>query len=417
MILLVLVVGLVSGSYPAFYLARLRPVLALRGELKTGKCGPRLRQGLVITQFALSIIMMISTVVAYRQMSYVRAKHLGFNKDQLVVIDINSGGTRRSYQAIKNSIGMLPPVSGVSVSSRVPGDWKGIDQITAIAQGAPPTEAHTMFFMCIDPDFLQTFQMSLVSGRNLSGEMGTDTASVIINETAVRTFGWEDPLGKEIRVPGANYQARVVGVVKDFSFESLHDRIAPLVLGHTNNPVTAIDYFTVRVRAEGMEQTLGELKKIHEQFDQTTPFEYNFLDERLNDFYRTDLRMGEIFGLSAGLTIVIACLGLFGLAAFSAEQRTKEIGVRKVLGASEAQIVFLLSRDVSKLVIIAMLIAAPIAYFFVERWLQAFAYRIDVGWMTFVLVGLGSLLIALLTVGYQAIRAALADPVEALKYE
>jgi putative ABC transport system permease protein len=166
-----------------------------------------------------------------------------------------------------------------------------------------------------------------------------------------------------------------------------------------------------------MGHSLDQLKQIHEQFDQTTPFEFNFLDERLNDFYRTDLRMGEIFGLSAGLTIAIACLGLFGLAAYSAELRTKEIGVRKVLGASGAQIVFLLSKDFSKLVIVATLIATPIAYVFVDRWLEAFAYRIDVGWMTFVIVGLGALLIALSTVGYQAIRSALANPVEALKYE
>lgn len=415
--LLMILVGLLSGSYPAFYLARLRPAAVFKGEIKGGRHAAYLRQGLVITQFALSIIMMIATTVAYKQIEYVRTKHLGFNQEQLVVIDINSGNTRRNFQTIKNEIAKLPSITSVSVSSRVPGEWKNIDQILASPEGVADDQAHTMFFMCIDQSFLRTFEMNLVAGRNLSEEMGTDTAAVIINEAAARAFGWNDPLGKEIRVPANEYRARVVGVVKDFHFQSLHEQIAPLVLGHWNNPVANIDYFIARVHTTDMAQTLVAMQNIHEQFDQVTPFEFNFLDERLNDFYQTDIRVGRIFGISALLTIAIACLGLLGLAAFTAEQRTKEIGVRKVLGASEAHIVFLLSKDFTRLVIIATLIASPFAYLALERWLQAFAYRITMGWETFALAGAAALLIALLTVFYQAIRAALANPVESLRYE
>jgi putative ABC transport system permease protein len=296
-------------------------------------------------------------------------------------------------------------------------DWKNIDQIDVVP-GEPATpQEHTAFFMCIDTDFLHTFQMRLVEGRNLLAEMGTDTASVLVNETAARTFGWEHPIGKEIHVQGYNYSPRIVGVVHDFSFESLHQKIAPLVLGHWNNPVTSIDYFTVRVRSADLAQTLNALKKIHERFDQTTPFEFNFLDDRLKDFYQADMRMGKIFALSAGMAIMIACMGVLGLVTFSAQQRTREIGVRKVLGASEGQIVYLLSKEYSHLVILATLLASPIAYLAVERWLSSFAYRVDIGWATFLLAGICALLLSLLTVGYQAIRAAAQNPAVALRYE
>ncbi len=412
--LLLFFAGLLAGGYPAFYLSQLQPATMFKRASQTGA---RLRQALVITQFALAIMMIIATAAAYRQIDFIRRKNLGFNQNQLVVIDINHGNTRRNFQTIKNEIAKLPAVKSVAVSSRVPGEWKNLDQILVTPEGAAAHEALTMFFMCIDQEFLQTFDVQLVAGRNLSEEMGADTAAVIVNEAAARALGWQDPLGKEIRAPENNYRARLAGVVKDFHFQSLHERIAPLVLGHWNNPVANIDYFTARVQGSALPQTLAALQKIHEQFDQTTPFEYNFLDERLEDFYRADIRLGKIFGLSAVLTLAIAGLGLLGLAAFTAEQRTKEIGVRKVLGASIANIIFLLSKDFAKLVMIATLIASPFAYFALQRWLQNFAYRIDLALWMFVLAGGMALLLALLTVSAQAIKAALANPVEALRYE
>jgi len=410
-----LLIGLVAGSYPALYLSRLRPALMFKEENKTG--GARLRRGLVVAQFALSIIMIVATLAARKQLEFIRTKNLGFNQDQLVVIDINSRNTRSRFAAIKNAMRKIPAVQSVSVSSRVPGEWKNLTQIEAAPEGAAETELRTMYFLGIDEDFLRTFEMNLVAGRNLSGAMGTDTSAILINETAARALGWEEPLNRELRVPAENYRARVAGVVKDFHFQSLHEPIAPLVLGHWNNPVSAIDYFTARIESANLPQTLAALQKVHEQFDQVTPFEYNFLDERLHDSYQTDMRVGKIFGAAATLTIFIACLGLLGLAAFTAEQRTKEIGVRKVLGASLGNIMLLLSKDFARLVLLATLLASPIAYLALQKWLQNFAYRITLGFETFLLAGLLALFIALLTVGYQALKAALANPVAALRYE
>ena len=415
--LLVLIVGIVSGSYPALYLSQLSPAVAFKGESRVGTKGSFLRRSLVVVQFSLSIIMIIATLVVSRQLDYIQTKNLGFNQDQLVVIDINSGDTRRNFVSIKNEMSAIPAVQSVSVSSRVPGEWKNISRINAVPEGSPETDVRSMYFMAIDEQFLDTFEISLAEGRNLSSEMGTDTTAVIINETAAKMLGWDSPIGKELRVPSRNFSARVVGVVKDFHFQSLHEVINPLVLGHWNNPVTAIDYFTCRVNTANIQQTLLRLRQIHEKFDQETPFEYNFLDERLSDFYQQDISTGTIFRIAASLTIVIACLGLLGLAAFAAELRTKEIGVRKVLGASVASIAGMLSKDFVMLVLIANAVAWPIAYLAMSRWLDNFAYRTDLSWWIFAIAGGSAVLIALLTVSFQAIKAAVSNPVDALKYE
>jgi putative ABC transport system permease protein len=421
LLLLTFLVGIVSGSYPAFYLAGMRPSAVLKGEIRTGGDGAFMRRVLMITQFTLSIIMIVSTLVAHRQLSYIHEKNLGFNKDHLIVVDINSGGTRSNAQTIKSEMLRIPSVKSVSTSSRVPGEWKNLVEIGVATADASLSDLRTMYFIGADEDFLKTFEINLLAGRNFSPDMGTDTTAVLLNETAAAMLHWKVPIGKEIRVPMGDDEkplvARVIGVVKDFNFRSLHEKVGPMVIGHWNNPIQLIDYFTARVNTADISATLKSLETIHEQFDQETPFEYNFLDERLNNFYKRDIRVGKIFTIAAVLTILIACLGIFGLASFTTEQRTKEIGVRKVLGASVSDLIMLISRQFAQLVLIAFVIATPIGYFVMSRWLQNFAYRVSIEWWVFAIAGLAALLITLVTISYQSIRAALANPVDSLRYE
>ena len=417
LVILVLVVGILSGIYPAMMLARLNPVAALKQQGSSHSSAGALRRVLVVIQFALTIVMIVATVVAHRQIEFVHARNLGFDKDHLLVVDINNGNTRRSFETIKRQIARLPDVRNVCVSSRVPGEWKNISEVKVLPASGPSDQTHTMHFICIDQDFLNTFKIHLIAGRNFSGNLAADTSSVILNEAAVRTLGWTDPIGREMIAPASGYRARVIGVVRDFNFRSLHEPVGPLVLGHWDNPITNIDYFSVRFRTADIGGMLASLGKIHDKFDTVSPMEYNFLDERIEDFYRNDERTQTILTLAAGLAIIVAALGLLGLVSFVTEQRTKEIGVRKVLGASARDIVFLLWKDLVLLVAIATAVGSPIAYLALQGWLQNFAYHIQMQWWSFIGAGVIALLVALATAGIQTMRAASANPVESLKYE
>jgi putative ABC transport system permease protein len=422
-----LLLGLTAGSYPALILSRFAPTRALKnGDVQTGRAA-WLRRGLVVTQFALSIGLIVATLAVARQLDYVQEKRLGFDEDHLVMVDINSSNVRSNMEVMKTQMRQHPAVQAVSVSSRVPGDWKGITQIQITEAGAAPEDVLTSYFMGVDEDFLSTFRIDLRQGRAFDPARGTDTTAVLLNETAVAALGLDDPVGRTIQVPeiglegggsgDADLRLHVIGVVDDFHFQSLYEPIRPLVLGYHQNPIENIDYFTARVEAGQVTAALDHLRSIGERFDPEHPFEYNFLDQRLAEVYDTDQRVGRLFGIAAGLAILIACFGLFGLAAFSAEQRTKEIGVRKVLGASAAQIVGLLSKDFARLVGIAFVVAVPLAYLAMDRWLADFAYRTSLGVDVFALAGLLAFAIAGLTVSYHALRAALADPVNSLRYE
>lgn len=425
-IITVVVVGLFAGAYPALFQSRLKPLMLLKNKIQQSKGQLSLRKGLVVFQFFLSIIMVVATIVVFLQMKYVNTTDMGFNKEQLVVVDINSGAVRRGAETIKTEYSKIPSVSSVSVTSRVPGEWKVIPKVKAKSQGTGDVPAD-MYFMAVDDQFLKTFEVDLHNGRNFTTNPA-DSSAVIINETAANMFGIKVPSEQLIEIPSLDFsgnvsqlnepfRARVVGIVKDFNFRSLREKVAPLILAYPNNPVHNIDYFTIRMNTANVEQTIEQMENVLHKVDANHLFEYNFLDKQWENFYRDDQKRQIIFLVIAALTILIACLGLFGLATYAAEQRIREIGIRKVLGASVSGIVTMLSRDFVKLVLIASVLAIPVAWWMMNSWLNDFAYRTKIYWWVFVIAGVLALLVALLTVGLKALKAAIANPVKSLRTE
>lgn len=413
----ILIVGLLSGIYPALYQSRLKPLSLLKSKINIGKGEISIRKVLVVAQFSLSIIMIVATIIVYLQMKYVNKKDMGFNKEQLLVVDINSGKIRKGAETIKSEFGRLAGVQSVSVSSRVPGEWKDIPKLKVKNRGAADM-GDDMYFLGVDERFLETYQISLAKGRNFGNESGADSSSVIINETAAKQLGITEPLEQLVELPGDElFAARVIGIVKDFNFQSLRQPLAPMVLGFQKNPVQSIDYFTAKIDTKNTEETLRRMNEVLRSIDENHLFEYHFLDNQWDLFYRGDKIRETIFIIVAILTILIACLGLFGLATYAAEQRIKEIGIRKVLGASVGSIVSMLSKDFLKLVIVAAVLAFPVAGWAMHQWLQDFAYHIDVHWWVFLIAGSIAISIALLTISFQAIKAAIANPVKSLRTE
>ncbi len=410
-------IGIMSGSFPAFYLSKLKPTQTLKGELKTTAGNLRFRQLLVITQFTLSIIMLIATLVVYQQMQFISNKQLGFSKDQLLVVDINNGNVRNSFEAMKTEFGKIAGVSEVAVSSRVPGEWKGIVQTYAKAKGSSDGDSLETYFMGFDEDMLSCYQMELKSGLNFSGNEAVDSVYIMINETAAKYFGGESSLNKEIKLGGIDYAFKVIGIVKDVHFQSLHEKIAPLIIGYRANPIQSIDYFSLKLASNDLPTTIAEINKVHEKFDDSTPMEYHFLDQQLEVFYKNEQKAGKLFAIGAGLTILIACMGLFGLASFIIQRRTKEIGLRKVLGASNASLLVLLLKNFAVQVIVSFVIAAPIAYIVMNKWLAYFTYKTALSLDIFLWAGILTLGIAVLTVSYRAIKATGTNPSETLKVD
>ncbi|MBD0256625.1 MAG: ABC transporter permease [Cytophagales bacterium] len=422
------VTGLFSGSYPALLLSRLKPVVLFKTIPLSSKGNLSLRKGLVVFQFTISVVIIIATMVLYLQIRYVNSKDLGFKKDLLVVVDINSGKARKEAGLMKAELAKLSEVKTVSVTSRVPGEWKTIPTVKIYPRG-DGREPRIAYLIAADEEFSRTFGVKLLQGRNFDGP--ADSSAVLLNETAAKALRIEEASGQLVEIParafGGTYEplnkanrpfmARVVGIVKDFHFQSLREKIAPLVLAYQHNPVHVIDYFTAGIADGDLPATLKKIEAAMAKVDPDHTFEYHFLDEQLARFYLEDQRRETLLIWVALAAIFIACLGLFGLATFTAEQRIKEIGVRKVLGASTSSIVVLLSKDFLKLVLLAILLASPIAWYATRRWLEEFAYHIDVAWWLFVLAGLLAVGIALLTVSFQSIKAALANPVKSLRAE
>jgi putative ABC transport system permease protein len=423
-VIFIFLVGTLSGSYPAFYLSRFKPAQAIKGFSSVQK--GLMRQGLVVFQFALAITLILATSVAYQQLSFIRNKNLGFQKEQLVVLDINSGDVRRGFDVIKTELSKISAVKEVSVSSRVPGEWKNLPQVGVSMHGSDVEDK--LYFMGADAAFLKTFEIDLIAGRNFSEEILTDSTAFLINETAARMLGIVKPADDPINIGVVNFgtqdgnldqpfQGRVIGIVKDFHFQSLYQQVGPLIIAWRDNPVHAIDYFTVRLSQNDWSSTLKDVERAFQKVDPAHLIEYNFLDQRLEDFYREDMKRGQLFAVATAVAIALACLGLFSLASFMTEQRTKEIGIRKALGATTAQIVVMLSSNYLKLVVAGFIIATPIAVWALSEWLQSFAYRISIGWVSVLVTCTLSVFIALATVGFKSLRAAMENPVKALRNE
>ena len=409
-----LLAGLIAGSYPAFYLSAFHPGTALKGVQNRGRRTP-LRKVLVVTQYAIAVVLLAGTGIVYQQLNYMRTAKLGFEKEQLVIIPVRDERVQARPDAAKAAFSALSEVMSVSSSTSLPGTpMSGTSD--ARRAGAADDEPFQINLGWIDADYVETLDIGMAAGRDFSDAFPTDhEETLLLNENAARQFGWaraEDAIGEVINIWGE--QRQVIGVMNNFHFESLRESIEPLLFFPEMDECRGL---IVRLRTNDLAATMGNLEAAWKGLSTTQPFTYSFLDDTLETLYVAETRWGRIIGTATLFALLIACLGLFGLASFLAEQRTKEIGVRKALGASAPQIALLLSSAFARLVVVAFVVATPIAYFAAQRWLDTFAYRITLSGWVFLAAGLIALGVALLAVSYQSVKAALADPVKALRYE
>ncbi|KPJ70007.1 hypothetical protein AMJ44_01380 [candidate division WOR-1 bacterium DG_54_3] len=407
----IIIVGILSGSYPSLFLSSFQPIKILKSSLSEGQKGFLFRRVLVMLQFMISVCLIVGTFIVYEQIGYCLNQNLGFDEEHVVVIPLRSSLVQAKYESFRNALLQNHAIVNVAGSSTVPG--RSVGERGMFPEGNKWYPRNSVF---VDFDFIPTLGMEIKKGRNFSRDFPTDVDDAyIVNEAAVKNFGWKEPLGKKIIWAGdKNKKGFVIGVVKDFHYKSFHQKIEPLVL-HMTPGIGS--YASIRTKSENIIKTMSFIKNKWAEFNPGHPFDYFFLNDQYDKLYRSEEKMGQVFRYFTFLALFISCLGLFGLSSYVLEQRTKEIGIRKVLGASVSGIIIMLSKEFSKCVLLANVFGWPIVYFLMNRWLGNFAYRINISFWTFLLSALIVIAISMLTVSYQSIKAATTNPVNSLRYE